>query len=466
MEFETREYFFELSRYSGEYPELTDMKSFDDQSTAETPMSRDHSTSAPPAKSTSLQMFCWAMYDWANSAFPTVIQTFLFAAYFAGQVAQNETTGTSQWGYALGVAGLIVALGGPYLGAVTDELGRRKPWILSFMMLSVVATGSLWFVHPSVEYVAMALILVALATIGSEYSFIFYNAMLPDLTDDELMGRWSGWAYGLGYLGGLTCLAVALSLFVGPEQSPVMIRSTAFLVAGWFLVFSLPLFLLTPDTPPNGKTFLEGLSSGWNQLRNSIRNVRAYRSLIRFLIARMLYVDGLATLFAFGGVYAVGTFDMNERDILKFGIALNLTAGIGALAFGWIDDRIGAKRTLVISLIGLILPGIAVLLVDSRAAFWFCCLVLGVFVGPVQASSRSYLSRIVPPEIKNQTFGLYAFSGKATTFLGPFVVGLLTDWSGSQRVGMSAVIFLFVAGLVCLIGVPSDRQTGEIHSKS
>lgn len=428
-------------------------------------MSRHRYTSAQPEKSTSLQMFCWAMYDWSSSAFPTVIQTFLFAAYFTGQVAENETTGTSQWGYTLGVAGLIVALGGPYLGAVTDELGRRKPWILTFMLMSVVATSSLWFVHASVDSVIPALVLVAVGTIGSEYSFIFYNAMLPDLAADEQMGRWSGWAYGLGYLGGLTCLAVALILFVGPERSHVQIRSTAFLVAGWFLVFSLPLFLVTPDTPPTGKSFRTGLKNGWNQLRESIQNVRTYRSLIRFLLARMLYVDGLATLFAFGGVYAVGTFGMNERDILKFGITLNLTAGIGAIVFGWVDDRIGAKRTLVISLVGLILPGIAVLFVDSQTAFWSCCLLLGVFVGPVQASSRSYLSRMVPPEIKNETFGLYAFSGKATAFLGPFVVGLLTAWSGSQRIGMSAVVLLFAVGMGILVGVPNDRETSEVDER-
>jgi len=421
-------------------------------------MNRKKQTDRNSRTSTSPQMFSWALYDWANSAFPTVIQTFLFAAYFTNQVAVNETVGTSQWGYALGIAGLLVAVGGPFLGAVTDELGLRKPWILLFLLLMASATACLWFVRPSESDVAIALILVGLGTIGSEYSFIFYNAMLPDLVAEEQMGRWSGWAYGLGYLGGLACLALVLGWFVDVQQSSEDIRRTSFLVAGWVLVFSLPLFAVTPDTPPTGVTLRKGFVNGWSRLKQSVHDLRKYRSLIRFLLARMLYVDGLPTLFAFGGVYAAGTFGMNEREILKFGIALNVTAGLGAILFGWIDDRIGAKQTLTVSLIGLMIPGTVVLLVDSRLSFWICCLVLGIFVGPVQASSRSYLSRVVPEDVKNQAFGLYAFSGKATAFLGPFMVGLLTDFSGSQRVGMSVVVVLFSIGLVVLRGVPDDTM--------
>lgn len=423
-------------------------------------------TSPPAASDSSWALWGWASYDWANSAFPTVIQTFVFPAYFIRQIATDVTTGTNQWGNTISIAGVIVAVSAPFLGAIADQSGRRKPWVAAFMFLCVVATALLWFIRPSTELIWAALILVALGTVGVELAEVFYNAMLPGLAPQSQMGRWSGWAWGLGYVGGLSCLAVALMAFVrfGPmwfafePELAEGVRATFPLVAVWYLVFSAPLFLLVPDVPRR-KRMTRAVRDGLSQLRESVHQVRRYRPVFHFLIARMIYADGLATLFAFGGVYAAGTFGMAEQQILLFGIALNVTAGLGAAAFSWIDDWIGGRRTVLLALIGLIVPGALILFVRSQSWFWALCLFLGLFVGPVQAASRSLLARSAPKPIVNEVFGLYAFSGRATAFIGPLLVGWITFLTGSQRIGMSAIIGLLILGFLLMLRTPSNMES-------
>jgi UMF1 family MFS transporter len=408
----------------------------------------------------------WATYDWASNSFPTIIQTFVFASYFAGQVAATENAGTTWWGVALGIAGLIVALAAPVLGALVDQLGRRKRWIAAFTWLAVVAAALMWFIRPSPAYVAPALLLVGIGTIGSELAFLFYNAMLPSLASADQMGKWSGWGWGAGYAGGLACLGLALFGFVYPEGAWLglnaaqdeHVRATFPLTAAWLFVFSLPLLILTPDTGRTDKTLRRAVPDAFDQLRKSFREVHRYKHIVRFLIARLFYVDGLATMFAFGGIYARGTFGMGPKEILAFGIGLNVAAGVGALCFAWVDDWIGGKRTVLIALAGLILAGTALLLVQSKLQFWVFALLLGVFVGPAQSGSRSYLARVAPVELHNQVFGLYAFSGKATAFVGPLLVAGLTWLSQSQRVGMSVVVLLLLTGMTLLLTVPRAEE--------
>ncbi|MDZ7668486.1 MAG: MFS transporter [Gammaproteobacteria bacterium] len=409
-------------------------------------------------------MPAWALYDWANSAFATLIQTFVFAAYFTRQVAADETTGTAQWGYATAAAAAVIALGGPVLGAVVDQGGRRKPYLGAFTALGVAATAGLWFVGPGGLGVLPALVLVAVATVGVELAIVFYNAMLADLAPPGRIGRWSGWGWGLGYLGGLACLLVALFGFIEDpawldlnREDFSHVRGTFLLTAVWLAVFSVPLFILTPDRPALGKSLRRAVVDGVRQLADSLARVRAYATIVRFLIARMLFVDGLATLFAFGGVFAAGTFDMDERQVLLFGIALNATAGAGAFAFGWFDDRVGSRATMLAALAGLILTGSALLLVADPLWFWLLGMTLGIFVGPAQAASRAYLARAAPAELRTEMFGLFALSGKATAFLGPLLVGWITVLASSQRVGMATIIVFFAAGAALLLTVPEQR---------
>lgn len=411
-------------------------------------------------------LFSWAMYDWANSAFFAVIQTFVFATYFLQSVAKNETLGSTQWGNTIGAAGFVIAICAPFVGAIADQLGRRKPWIGWFSLLCILATAGLWFVAPSQDYVVLALVLIFIGTVGSEFAIIFYNAMLPDLASEERMGRWSGWSWGLGYAGGLVCLVVALFVFVDVSNPPFgldkaaaeHVRATFLLVAIWYALFSIPMFLFTSDRPRTDLKLKTAAKSGWKQFKDSIKNVRKFKHIVRFLVARMIFIDALATVFAFGGIYAAGTFDLGERDVLIFGIGLNVTAGIGAAIFAWLDDLMGSRTTMLLALGGLILTTTGVLLVTGLRWFWVFGLLLGIFVGPVQAASRTYMARVSPPDLQNQMFGLMALSGKVTAFLGPLLVGWLTYFSGSQRIGMSVIVVLFVIGLALLYTVPEAEK--------
>ena len=410
----------------------------------------------------------WCVFDWANSAFPTVIVTFVFSAYFVRSVAADTTTGTAQWGYALAISGLLVAVLGPVLGAIADQRGRHKPWLGTLTVLCVAATALLWFVRPQPDWVVWALVVFVLANTAFEMGTVFYNAMLPGIVPDRRIGRASGWGWGSGYLGGLGCLALALVVFVEPEVAlfgldaaiAEPVRAVAPMVALWFAVFSLPLFLLAPDRPGRGVSIAVAAGDGLRELWQTLRQVRHNANIARFLLARLLYIDGLNTLFAFGGIYAAGSFGMDMGEIIRFGIALNVTAGAGAAAFAWIDDWIGARRTILIALCGVVVFGIPLLIVESKAAFWALALPLGIFMGPAQAASRSLMVRLAPPQKMTEMFGLFALSGKITAFLGPALLAWATLAFSSQRAGMATVIVFVAAGAAVLLTVKEPVSSG------
>lgn len=411
--------------------------------------------------------FAWALYDWANSAFAAVIVTFVFATYFSQGIAIDPVTGTVQWGRAMTVSALIAAVLGPTLGAIADAGGRRKPWIFVFTWLCVVATAFLWFSAPSPDWVLYTLALVVIANLGLDMAGVFYNAMLKDLVPEERLGRLSGWAWGLGYFGGLSCLAIALFAFVQTDtplfgldkEQAEHVRATGPLVAIWLGLFSLPLFFLTPDRNKTGVAAMRAVKQGLGRLLQTVRNIRNYRTVGRFLLARMLYIDGLNTLFAFGGIYAAGTFGMELADVIMFGILLNVTGGIGAFAFAWLDDWIGPKRVIMIALVGLMILGLTAVLTTSVTVFWIVGGLLGLFVGPTQAASRTLMTKLAPEAQQTEMFGLYALSGKVTAFLGPLVLSMVTDWTDSQRAGMATILIFFVAGFLVLASLkaPSSK---------
>ncbi|MBY6192577.1 MFS transporter [Marinobacter hydrocarbonoclasticus] len=422
-------------------------------------------SSLPGARQNKRALWSWALYDWANSAFFTIILTFVFAQYFSVSVIQDEVAGTRAWGNIVGIAGVVIAILAPILGAVADQSGRRKPWLISFTLLCVISSAMLWTVTPDQSQFWTAALWVGLGTLGAEFAFIFYNSMLPDLARPERTGRWSGWAWGLGYVGGIASLVVALygfieadgTLFNLDRDAAEHVRATFVLVAVWYLVFALPAFFFIPDRPSTGLSLGAATRAGLAQLKQSIAHVRQYRDIVRFLIARMLYTDGLATIFTFGGVYAAGTFNMSPTEVLQFAIALNVTAGLGALGFAWIDDALGGRNTILLSLVGLGCSAFAILVVDGATAFWIWGMILGIFVGPLQSASRSHLARVAPPHLQTQMFGLFAFSGKATAFAGPLLVGWVTSVTDSQRWGMSTILLFLLIGFVLMLKVPATE---------
>jgi UMF1 family MFS transporter len=416
--------------------------------------------------SSRLGQFSWALYDWANSAFSAVIITFVFATYFSQGIAPDKDTGTAQWGWALSASGIAIALLSPVLGAIADAGGRRKPWLFAFTYVTVIGCFLLWYARPDPDYVIFTLVVMAMANVAFEIAGVFYNAMLPEIVSREYIGRLSGWAWGLGYAGGLACLILALLAFVQPEQpllgldkdSAEHVRITGPLVGVWFALFSLPLLLFTPDRRSAGLPAREAIRRGLAQLRRTVADIRRYRQIGLFLLARMIYTDGLNTLFAFGGIYAAGTFGMDLSQVIYFGILLNVTAGLGALAFAWIDDWIGAKRTILIALLGLLACGAAAVIVTSTLGFWIAGGLLGIFVGPTQAASRSMMARMAPPEVRTEMFGLYALTGKITAYIGPFVLGTVTWWTGSQRLGVATILVFFVIGMILLLPVKEPAE--------
>ena len=413
-------------------------------------------------------MWSWAMFDWANSAFFVIIQTFVFAAYFQRSIAADAISGTEQWGNMVSAAGLLIAFTAPILGAIADRSGRRKPWIAAFSLMSIVASFLLWYAEPSTEFLIYALVVTFIATVGAEYAFIFYNAMLPDLVPPSYMGRWSGWSWAMGFAGGIVCLLGALYLFIESggawlglnTETLEHIRATFVFTAVWYLVFSIPMFLRTPDVPNNNLPVGQAIREGILQLKNSIKEARNYANIYRFLLARMIYNDAVILIYAFGGIYAAGTFGMDESQIIIFGIGLNVTAALGAVGFSWMDDRSGSKKTILASLIGLIIPVTAILFVEDIFWFWIWGLMLGVFFGPVQAASRTLMGRLAPEDKRTEMFGLFAFSGKATAFIGPKLLGWVTVLFASQRIGMSVVLVLLALGFLLMLRV---QEPAKIH---
>ena len=412
------------------------------------------------------QLVAWASYDWATSPFFAVIITFVFAAYFTQGVAQDEVVGTAQWGWAMTISALLIAAASPVLGAVADVGGRRKPWLLFFTLVSAAATWALWTVEPEPPFMLRCLILVVLANTALEIGQAFYNAMLPDLARPEEVGRWSGWGWGVGYAAGIVVLLILLMGVIEPVPPPFGldegkaedVRIVAPIVAVWMVLFAVPLFLFTPDRPRGHVAMGAAVHQGLSALVATFRELPRHRDIALFLLARLIYNDGLNTLFAFGGIYAAGTFGMTTADIIRFGVALNVTAGLGAFGFAFMDDRLGSKPTILVALAGLFVFGIVALLATERSTFWFAALFIGVFVGPAQSASRTLMARLAPPEQRTEMFGLFALTGKVTAFIGPFLFGTATYLAGTQRAGMGTILVMFIIGGLLLTRVHEPRR--------
>ncbi|VEG91099.1 MFS transporter [Legionella spiritensis] len=411
------------------------------------------------------QILAWAFYDFANSSYFVVVFTFVFAAYFTSEMAASEIEGTELWGYTISASALLIALVSPFVGAIADFGGHHKSWLFFFTWLGVLFTAGLWFAYPDSRSIPLALVCVFISNFALEVGAVFYNSFLFDLAPPNYLGRISGWGWGCGYLGGLLCLIISLFVFVKGDpglwfgmKDQANIRAVTVFVAVWIAVFSLPLFLLVQQKKGKHVTVGTAVKMGVKELRTTLKGLPGQRDLLLFLIARVIYIDGLNSILALGGIYAAGTFKLSVSDIMVFGIILNMTAGLGAVLFAWFDDWIGSRKTILIALGGLTLIFCFLLTVTSTLLFWIFAPVIGIFVGPVQAASRTFLARLARPEEITRMYGLYSLSGKATSFLGPFLVGTLTVWAGSQRVGMIALLPFFLIGGGLLFLVKENRH--------
>lgn len=433
----------------------------------------------------------WAFFDWSAQPFFTLVTTFIYAPFFAAAIASSPEQGQALWGYATGFAGLCIAALSPVLGAIADQAGGRKPWIAVFGAMLVLGCAILWFAVPGTpNAVAIALLGYGIALIGAEFAAVFNNAMMPSLVPLERIGRLSGLGWAMGYLGGLVSLALTLALLASnPETGRTLAglppilgldgfaregdRFTGPLSAAWFILFVLPMFLFVPDRPQR-MALGQAIGTGLARLKATLGALRAERSLALFLLANMIYADALVALFAFGGIYAAGTFGWGSIEIGVFGILLTVTGTLGAWLGGRLDDRLGSRTVVAGSLVVLILTCLGimgttrdgVLFVfsaqgpqpgDGLYATWpervyvLLGLCIGLVAGPVQAASRALLCRLAPREDLGQYFGLFALSGKVTSFAGPILVAVATQATGSQRAGLVVLLVMFAAGLILLL---------------
>ena len=392
------------------------------------------------------QVLAWSFYDFANQPFTTIIVTFIYSAFFVKVIAPNPQIGTAMWANAIAITAIIVSILSPILGAIADNGGYRKFFLISFTVICSVFSILLYF--PEAGDVFWALSLFIIANIAFEMGTVFCNSYLPDLSNQENSGSISGFAWGLGFVGGL--LALFLVLFLFDINNPEELRKINILVGIWFSIFSIPTFLFLKDRHKD-KLTKKHIFDSFSTIRKTFNSITYYKQISQFLIARLFFNDGLITIFALGGIYAVGTIKFTFEEVMLLGIVLNICAGFGSFLFGYLEDKIGAKRVINISLIVLIIATlIAYFAPETKAPkemFWIAGTLIGLMVGPNQSCSRSLMAQLTPKEKQNEFFGFFALTGKATSFLGPFLFGIITTYY-SQQMALWVVIILFLVGLL------------------
>lgn len=437
----------------------------------------------------------WILFDWAAQPYFTLITTFVFAPYFANFIAPNPATGQAMWGFAAAGAGLTIALLSPVLGAIADASGRRKPWIAGFGALLVLGASAMWIGKPGdAGVIVPVLIAYAVASVGVEFATVFNNAMMPTLVPPERIGRLSGTGWATGYMGGIASLILVLGFLAASPQSGKTLfglaplfgldpvshegdRIVGPLTAIWFMIFVLPMFLVTPDIPAK-RPVRDAVRVGLSELKQTLGELPKHKSMATFLLANMVYTDGLISLFAFGGIYAASTFGWQTIQIGTFGILLAIAGTFGAWIGGRLDDVVGPKRVIAASMIVLLSAVIAILLVDKDSIFFIkvappvpggglfasaseqAYLVLGCLIGgaggPLQAAARTLLIRLAPRDRITQYFGLFALTGKVTSFIGPLLIGAITAATQSQKAGMAVLVLFFSVGMVLLMMVREE----------
>ena len=402
----------------------------------------------------------FALYDFANSAFTTIIITFIFSTYFAKQIAPNPVLGQSYWGWAIGTTGILVAIIGPILGSYADKKNFTEFFIKLFTIICISLTTLLWFSKPSEKYLLFTLIIVALANFFYELSLIFYNSILKRISKTSDLGKSSGFSFALGYIGGILILIICIKIFIDNDVLPFglskenseNIRATSIVVAVWYLIFSIP-FLFSLKKKINNK--IEQSSDNIKKIKDLIWN-NGLNNLGKFLIARMLYADGLNAIIVMGGIFAVGVFNLEIKDLLILSILMNVTAFIGAIVGGYANDKFSSKSVIIFSLLGLIISSSIILFVKSQLFFLIFAAINGFFIGPIQSASRVFITKSIDENNQASGFGLFALSGKLTSFIGPLLVSTITYISNSQRIGFSSAIILLLSGLLILLKVKKN----------
>jgi MFS transporter, UMF1 family len=405
----------------------------------------------------------WALWDWGASSYSTIVTSFVFAPYLTGVVAKNRPPGTlsgETWlAISLFAAGFCVAALAPITGQRSDAGGRRKRSLAIWSALVIASSVGLFFVRDDYRYLALGLLLLAAGSAFLDFAQVSYNAMLQQISNRSNVGKISGIGWGSGYLGGIVVMLLAYVLFIEPEvglfgvttEGGLKYRALALVVAVWFAVWAIPIFLAVPEIPPTPGIPRVSFFASYRVLVHDVRALfRSDRHAVWFLLASALYRDGLVAIFSFGAVLAVSVYGLDAAEVVIFGVVANVVAAIGALGAGIIEDRIGPKPVILASLSALVMTAVVLLFAHGSTMFWIFGLLLCLWVGPAQSSSRTYVVRLAPVGREGQMFGLYATTGRAVSFLAPGLFALFSGVFGSPRMGIIGIVLVLLSGLLAL----------------
>ncbi|WP_435260127.1 MFS transporter [Thioclava sp. FR2] len=431
----------------------------------------------------------WYFFDWASQPYNTLLLTFIFGPYVVSVVGDGSAA-QSIWGYGIGAAGILIAILSPLLGAVADKAGGRMGFIWLFSIMYVLGAWMLWYSAPANFNVWSVMIWFCIGLIGMEFATTFTNAILPDLAPKEDLGRISGSGWAFGYLGGIVALVIMLLLLAEGQNGKTLIgispifgldpetregtRAVGPLTAIWYAVFMIPYFLWVREPKKaDAVSIQEAIRSAWPELKSSLRQLPSQKSLFNYLLSSMFYRDALNGMYTFGGIYAAGVLGWQTTQVGIFGILAALTGAIFAWLGGKADSRFGPKPVIILNVLVLTAVAVAVVFVSRDSvfgvsvgpesklpdiAFYVLGALIGAGGGSLQSSSRTMMVRQAEPEKMTEAFGLYALSGKATSFIAPLAIAVATDITGSQQLGVTPLIGLFLIGLVLLLWVKPDGE--------
>ncbi|MDV7271206.1 MFS transporter [Thioclava sp. A2] len=437
---------------------------------------------------TKKRIWGWFFFDWASQPYNTLLLTFIFAP-FMNDLLGDGSSAQTVWGYGVGIAGILIAVSAPFLGAIADKAGRRLPFIWVFSLMYVIGAWGLWYANPEDFSLFFVMLSFAIGLIGMEFATTFTNAMLPDLAPREEIGKVSGSGWAFGYVGGMLSLIVMLAfLQINPTTGKTLVglpplfgldlatredtRIVGPLSAVWYAVFMVPFFLWVREPRHLGAVPVrQAARAAWPELKATLRTLPRSRNLFMYLLSSMSYRDALNGIYTFGGLYAAGVLGWSIIQIGIFGILGTITGAIFAWLGGRADARFGPKPVITFCLVLFVGVVIGIVFISRQSvfgipvtadsalpdiAFYVMGGLIGAGGGVLQAASRTMLVRQADPAKITEHFGLYALSGKATSFVAPLAIGITTQITGDQAMGITPIIGLFILGLILLTFVKPD----------
>lgn len=435
------------------------------------------------APSTRRERWAWYLYDFGNSAYAAVVLLAVYSAYFKDGVV-GGAEGSRLWGIAVGIAMLVVAVTSPILGTIADFAGSKKRFLFFYTTLACLFTAGLFFATKG--QVVIGMLFFILAEIGYRSSQVFYNALLPEIAAPDEIGRISGSGWAIGSAGGIVCLLIVLVPIVLTDSDNLVVRLSFVFTAIFFAASAAPLFLwlrerAEPQTLPEGENYLD---LAFQRLKTTFQAVRSFKEFLKFMLAFLIYNDGILMLLDFGAILGAVLFGMEQQELIIFMILVQVTSVAGAYLFGLVADDFGAKRSLIISLLLTIVPVIWLYFSGSKLAFYIIGALAGFALTGVQSLSRTMVGMFAPPGKSAEFYGFFAVTGRTSSFIGPTIFGLLAAWASARyletrqltelaaeqaghRIALFSIVAFLVVGLLLLWFVNERKAraaaTEEMH---